>query len=421
MPGRRSQAVPPARDDGPMSNSLPLAGLRVIALEQAVAAPLCSRHLADLGADVIKVERVDGGDFARGYDSFVHGMASHFVWLNRGKRSVALDVKTGRGRAALLALTDTADVLVSNLGAGALDRIVTDEELAARNPRLIRCAISGYGPSGPYRDRKAYALIVQGEAGVTASTGEPGHPAKPGVSLADLAGGIYAAAGILAALHARERTGRGEQVHIAMFDVLVEWMTPLLLAYREAGIDLPPAGTRHATITPYGPFTAGDGATVNIAVQNDRQWQGLCTVLGLDELAADPRVEHNSGRLAHRDLVEAAVAAAVARHTRATLTAALDTAGIPWGLLNDVAGVADHPQLAAGRRWIPARLPGGAQATVPAPPFRLGPAGDRPELRDRVPGLGADTRAVLAAAGLDDDQIAALLADGIAAQSDPAG
>jgi itaconate CoA-transferase len=370
---------------------------------------------------VIKVERVDGGDFARGYDSFVHGMASHFVWLNRGKRSVALDVKTERGRAALLALTDTADVLVSNLGAGALDRIVADEELAARNPRLIRCAISGYGPSGPYRDRKAYDLIVQGEAGVTASTGEPGHPAKPGVSLADLAGGIYAATGILAALHARDRTGRGEQVHIAMFDVLVEWMAPLLLAYREAGLDLPPAGTRHASITPYGPFTAGDGTTVNIAVQSDRQWQALCAALGLGELAADPRVEHNAGRLAHRELVEAAVAAGAARHTRDTLTAALDTAGLPWGLLNGVAGVSEHPQLAAGDRWIPARLPGGAQATVPAPPFRIGPDGGRPELRDAVPALGADTRAVLSAAGLDDGQITALLADGIAAQHDPAG
>ena len=404
-----------------MGNSLPLAGLRVVALEQAVAAPLCSRHLADLGADVIKVERVDGGDFARGYDGFVHGMASHFVWLNRGKRSLALDVKTARGRSALLALTDTADVLVSNLGDGALDRIVTDAELAARNPRLIRCAISGYGPSGPYAGRKAYDLIIQGEAGVTASTGDPGHPAKPGVSLADLAGGIYAVAGILAALHARERTGRGEQVHIAMLDVLVEWMAPLLLAYREAGIDLPPAGTRHATITPYGPFTAGDGAIVNIAVQNDRQWQRLCAVLGLDELAADPAVEHNAGRLAHRERVEGAVAAAVARHSRDTLTGALDAAGIPWGLLNDVAGVADHPQLAAGRRWIPARLPDGAQASVPAPPFRMGPDGERADLRDAVPGLGADTRAVLAAAGLDDDQISALLADGIAAEYRPQG
>ena len=404
-----------------MASSLPLAGLRVVALEQAVAAPLCSRHLADLGADVIKVERVDGGDFARGYDGFVHGMASHFVWLNRGKRSLALDVKTARGRSALLALTDTADVLVSNLGAGALDRIVTDAELAARNPRLIRCAISGYGPSGPYAGRKAYDLIIQGEAGVTASTGDPGRPAKPGVSLADLAGGIYAVAGILAALHARERTGHGEQVHIAMLDVLVEWMAPLLLAYREAGIDVPPAGTRHATITPYGPFTAGDGAIVNIAVQNDGQWQRLCAVLGLDELAADPGVEHNAGRLAHRERVEGAVAAAVARHSRDTLTAGLDAAGIPWGLLNDVAGVADHPQLAAGHRWIPARLPDGAQAAVPAPPFRLGADGERADLREAVPGLGADTRAVLAAAGLDDDQIAALLADGIAAEYRPLG
>jgi itaconate CoA-transferase len=401
-----------------MGNSLPLSGLRVVALEQAVAAPLCSRHLADLGADVIKVERVDGGDFARGYDSFVHGMASHFVWLNRGKRSIALDVKTERGRAVLLALTDTADVLVSNLGAGALDRIAADDELAARNPRLIRCAISGYGPSGPYRDRKAYDLIVQGEAGVTASTGEPGHPAKPGVSLADLAGGIYAVAGILAALHARERTGRGEQVHVAMLDVLVEWMSPLLLAYREAGIEVPPAGTRHATITPYGPFTAGDGAAVNIAVQNDRQWQALCAALGLAQLAADPRVAHNAGRLAHRDLVEGAVAAAAAAHTRDSLTAALDAAGIPWGLLNGVAGVAAHPQLAAGDRWIPARLPGGEVAAVPAPPFRLGPDGPPAALRDVVPALGADTRAVLAAAGLDEAQVSALLADGIVGSPD---
>jgi itaconate CoA-transferase len=402
-----------------MTDALPLAGVRVVALEQAVAAPLCSRHLADLGADVIKVERVDGGDFARGYDSFVHGMASHFVWLNRGKRSVALDVKTDRGRAALLALTDTADVLVSNLGAGALDRIVADAELAARNPRLIRCAISGYGPSGPYAARKAYDLIVQGEAGVTASTGEPGYPAKPGVSLADLAGGIYAATGILAALHARERTGRGEQVHIAMFDVLVEWMAPLLLAYREAGLHLPPAGTRHASITPYGPFTAGDGVTVNIAVQNDGQWQRLCDVLGLTGLAADARLEHNAGRLAHRELVESGVAAAAAQHTRDTLTAALDAAGIPWGLLNDVAGVSGHPQLAAGHRWIPVRLPGGATATVPAPAFRLGADGAPTGQRDGVPGLGADTRAVLAAAGLSDDEVAGLLADGIAAQYEP--
>jgi crotonobetainyl-CoA:carnitine CoA-transferase CaiB-like acyl-CoA transferase len=398
-----------------MGSSLPLAGLRVVALEQAVAAPLCSRHLADLGADVIKVERVDGGDFARGYDDFVHGMATHFVWLNRGKRSVALDLKSAPGRAALLALTDTADVLVSNLSSGALDRIVTDDELAARNPRLIRCAISGYGPAGPYRDRKAYDLLIQGEAGVTASTGEPGHPAKPGVSLADLGGGIYAVTAILAALHARERTGRGERVHVAMLDVLVEWMTPLLLAYREAGLDVPPAGTRHATITPYGPFPAADGATVNIAVQNDRQWQRLCAALGLRDLAADPRLAHNSGRLAHRDLVERSVAAATARHDRQALTAALDAADIPWGLLNGVPGVADHPQLAAGGRWIPARLPDGRTASVPAPPFRFGEPGERPAQNGRVPALGADTRAVLAAAGLAEDQIRGLLADGTAA------
>jgi itaconate CoA-transferase len=395
----------------------PLDGLLVVALEQAVAAPFATRQLADLGARVIKIERPGRGDFARDYDSAAgDGMSSWFVWLNRSKESVVLDLKTGPGRQALDALTGRADAFVCNLAPGAVRRLGLDPAgLAARHPRLVACQLSGYGDAGPYADRKAYDLIVQGEAGVTANTGEPGHPAKPGVSLADLGGGIYAVAGILAALHARERTGRGEQVHIAMLDVLVEWMSPLLLAYREAGIDLPPAGTRHATITPYGPFTAGDGITVNIAVQNDRQWQSLCAVLGLAELAADARVGHNAGRLAHRDLVEGAVAAAAAGRDSASLTAALDAAGVPWGLLNDVAGVAAHPQLAAGDRWIPARLPDGELAAVPAPPFRLGADGAQPALRDEVPGLGADTRAVLASAGLDEAQIRALLDAGIAA------
>jgi len=296
----------------------PLAGLRVVALEQAVAAPLCSRHLADLGADVIKVERVDGGDFSRDYDTYVDGMSSHFVWLNRNKRSLALDLKSEQGKGILLRLLERADVLLSNLAPGALDRLVADEEIAARNPALIRCAISGYGPAGPYQHRKAFDLLVQGEAGVTANTGDPGHPAKPGVSLADLGGGIYATASILAALHQRHATGRGAKLHIAMFDVLVEWMTPLLLAHTEGGVGIEPAGTRHATITPYGPFPTASGPPVNIAVQNERQWVALCAALGETAMAADPRLRRNDGRLRHRATVEASIARATGRLSAAT-------------------------------------------------------------------------------------------------------
>lgn len=364
----------------------PLAGLRVLALEQAVAAPLCSRHLADLGADVIKVERPDGGDFARDYDTFVDGVASHFVWLNYGKRSVVLDLKSTEGATALHRLLAEADVFISNLSPGAVERIVSEQELAEINPRLITCQISGYGPDGPYRERKAFDLLVQGEAGVTANTGTPDEPAKPGVSLADLGGGIYAATAILAALHSRDARGVGERIHVSMFDVLVEWMSPLLLAKREGGVDIEPAGTRHATITPYGPFVAADGVTVNVAVQNDRQWRLLCGVLGLDHMAGDERLEKNSGRLAHRDEVEGAVASAVRRQASSALAEAFDRAGIPWGRLNLTADVVTHPQLVAEHRWRPVQLPHGASASVVAPPFRF--ANPRAQDVPRVPGLG---------------------------------
>jgi len=372
----------------------PLAGLRVVALEQAVAAPLCSRHLADLGADVVKVERPGRGDFSREYDTFVDGMATHFVWLNHGKRSVVLDLKSPAGRRSLLGLLRSADIFLSNLSPGAVDRIVTRDQLDEVNPGLITCQISGYGPAGPYRERKAFDLLVQGEAGVTANTGLPGAPAKPGVSLADLAGGVYATAAILAALHGRDLTGKGDHLHIAMFDVLAEWMSPLLLAHREGGVGIPPAGTRHATITPYGPFTAADGIDLNIAVQNDRQWAQLCDVLQLAELAGDDDLETNSGRLQRRDEVEGAVAAAVKSRSSADLAAALDEAGVPWGLLRHTADVANHPQLEAGGRWRPVRLPSGRTVDVLAPPFRFGADSDAPATAE-VPALGQHTAAVL--------------------------
>jgi len=387
-----------------------LAGIRVVAIEQAVAAPLCSRHLADLGADVVKIERTDRGDFARDYDAFVAGESSHFVWLNRGKRSVALDLKSPAGRAVLLALLRDADVLLSNLAPGAVERIVPDAELVELNPRLVRCRISGYGPDGPYAERKAFDLLVQGEAGVTASTGTPGNPAKPGVSLADLGAGIYAATAILAALLERDRTGLGSLVDIAMFDVMVEWMSPLLLAYREAGVEIEPAGTRHATITPYGSFAARDGGALNIAVQNDRQWLALCRVLGLDALAGDEALATNAGRFRQRDRVERAVGEAVRTRDADALAAELDRAGIPWGRLNGIAEVARHEQLAARRRWEPVELPSGGTASVLASPFeRTGSAG----APRRVPALGADTAAVLREAGFSGEEVADLAAAGV--------
>lgn len=394
----------------------PLTGVVVVAIEQAVAAPLCSRHLADLGAEVIKIERIDGGDFARDYDTYVGGMSSHFVWLNRNKRSVALDLKTDEGKEVLLRLLEEADVFLSNLAPGAMDRLVTEDELAPRNPSLIRCEISGYGPDGPYQHRKAFDLLVQGEAGVTANTGEPNHPAKPGVSLADLAGGIYAATSILAALHQRKLTGKGDRLHIAMFDVLVEWMTPLLLAYTEGGVEVQPAGTRHATITPYGPFPTSSEREVNIAVQNDRQWVSLCQALGEPALGADPRFRRNSGRLQHREMVESSVSNACRRLTTAELTSALDAAGVPWGMLNQIPDVVDHPLLASASRWAEVQLPTGGHARVPASPFRSqaeSSASIDGNRTVRVPDLGEDTRAVLTHLGYADDTIRALEERGV--------
>jgi crotonobetainyl-CoA:carnitine CoA-transferase CaiB-like acyl-CoA transferase len=393
----------------------PLAGLVVVALEQAVAAPLCSRHLADLGAEVIKIERIDGGDFSRDYDTYVDGMSSHFVWLNRNKRSLAVDLKSPDGQDVLLRLLERADVFLSNLAPGALDRLIPDETIADRNPSLIRCAISGYGPNGPFEHRKAFDLLVQGEAGVTASTGDPGDPAKPGVSLADLGGGIYATTSILAALHQRTLTGKGAKLHIAMFDVLIEWMAPLLLAYTEGGVEVAPAGTRHATITPYGPYPTASGPPVNIAVQNDRQWVSLCQALDEADLAADPRLTRNAGRLEHRQFVEKSISTTTSRMSAAELTSALDAAGVPWGMLNGIPEVAKHPQLATANRWMQVGLPSGARARVPDSPFRFEweqhtePA-DAPN--PRVPALGQDTKDILRELGYSEPTIDALIKRG---------
>lgn len=395
MPEQAHAAGPPAGQAAGQVDG-PLAGITVVAVEQAVAGPLCSRHLSELGAEVIKIERLGQGDFAREYDTLAHGMSTHFVWLNHGKRSVAIDLKSTAGRAALEGLLVSADVLLSNLAVGAIDRLVDLEAIRKLNPGLVSCAISGYGPDGPYAHRKAFDLLVVGEAGVTMSTGTPTAPAKPGVSLADLAGGIYAVAAITSALLERSRTGVGRHVDISLFDVMTDWITPVLLAEQLTGQSVPPAGMRHATITPYGPYTCADGAVLNLAVQNDGQWQRLCRqVLQDDGLAADPRFATNELRMVSREECEARVQACLGLFGRDAVAAALDAADIPWGHLNTARDVLEHPQLTQTGRWTSAVLPDGSTVPVLKDPFRF--AGRSVAAARTVPALGADTATVLAA------------------------
>ena len=376
-----------------------LAGIRVIAIEQAVAAPLCTRHLADLGADVIKVERPQQGDFARDYDDFVRGHSSHFVWLNRGKRSIALDLKSPDGRRVLLELLRTADVLVCNLAPGALERIVGDAELAEINPCLVRCYVSGYGTSGPYAGRKAYDLLVQGEAGTIAVTGTPQQRAKPGVSLADLAAGTYALAAINAALLQRSRTGLGQRLDISLFEVLLEWMSPSLLAQKYSGHTPEPAGLGHASIVPYGPYSTADGKEILLAVQTDGQWRRLCSsVLKDTPLLADPVLSTNAGRLRNRARVEAAVQESLAGMPLALVTERLEAADVPHARLNQVVDVVDHPQAVGAGRWSRTTLSDGEVVEVVTSPFHTAP-----DARDstRVPSLGEHTNEVLREFGLE--------------------
>jgi crotonobetainyl-CoA:carnitine CoA-transferase CaiB-like acyl-CoA transferase len=383
----------------PDGEELPLAGIRVVALEQAVAAPFATRQLADMGADVIKVERPDGGDSARAYDKAANGTSAYFAWLNRGKRSVVLDLKTMRDRDICGQLLANADVFVHNLAPGAVERMGFDcDSLTSVNPALVWCGISGYGPDGPLRDKKAYDMLVQAESGVVSLTGSAAAPAKVGISIADIASGLYAYSSILAALLRRARTARGARIDISMLECLAEWMTPALYVWQGTGTIPARVGVRHNMIVPYGAYACADGAVL-FAIQTDREWRRFCAQVMEDtSLADEPRFLTNADRVKHRDELEARVEARFRTQTRATVLSWLESADIPTGSMNDVAAVAEHPQLAARGRWTTVGSPGG---DIPAliPPHNL--AGVLPHMGD-VPALGAHTAEILGELGVHD-------------------
>jgi crotonobetainyl-CoA:carnitine CoA-transferase CaiB-like acyl-CoA transferase len=373
---------------------LPLTGIVVVAVEQAVAAPLATRHLADLGARVIKVERPGTGDFARGYDGTVHGLSSHFVWLNQGKQSIELDIGSPEGREVLDALVARADVVVQNLApATARKHGLAAELLVQRHPRLVACDVSGYGPGGPYSDRKAYDLLIQCETGLVSITGTPEGPAKAGISVADIAAGMYAFAGILSALFQRERTGAGQAIEVSMLEALGEWMGYPYFYSRYGGADPPRSGASHATIAPYGPVTTATGEVVNIGLQNEREWPAFCRiVLCRPDLAEDARFAGNAARVRHRPELDAAIAEVFGALTIEDAETRLADAGIAYARQRTIGEFVAHPQLAARGRWQPVDTEAG-QVLGLLPPLLRGTTDARPR---RVPSVGEHTGEVLA-------------------------
>jgi formyl-CoA transferase len=392
-------------------SDLPLDGITVVSLEQAVAAPYATRQLADLGARVIKIERPGSGDFARGYDDTVYGESSYFVWLNRSKESLTLDLKAPEGRQVLRELLADADVLVQNLGPGAAARMgLGAEELAPTHPRLIVCDISGYGADGPWSDRKAYDLLVQAEAGLLSVTGTPDEIAKAGISVADIAAGSFAFSGILSALYVRATTGRARAVSVSLFEALTEWMGSPAYYARYGGTSPLRTGARHATIAPYGPFVASDGEAVLLAVQNQREWARLCEeVLELPALVADARFARNPDRVANRDELEALIAERAASLPADELAARLEAAGIANARINTMHELWAHPVLAERKRWRAVTTPGG-EVDALLPPASL--AGVEPRM-DPVPAVGADTESILCDLGRTREEIVGLRQAGV--------
>lgn len=390
---------------------LPLEGITVIALEHAVAAPFATRQLADLGARVIKVERPKVGDFARGYDTRARGLSSHFVWTNRSKESLTLDLKSDEGMEVLRALLANADVLVQNLAPGAADRMELGfEALHDAHPDLIVCNISGYGPDGPETDRKAYDLLVQAEAGFLSITGTEAQPSKAGISVADIAAGMYAYTNILAALLQRGKTGKGMEINISMLEALAEWIGYPMYYATDGATPPARAGASHATIFPYGPFPTGDGKEVMLGLQNEREWAIFCRdILGAEALKDDPRFNSNHARAANKLDLTAIIAVEFSQFTAEEVIAKLSASGIANARMNDMAGLWAHPQLAARGRWREVASPAGPLPAL-LPPGGLGEVEPR---MDPIPDLGQHSEPILKELGKSEAEIDNLAARGV--------
>jgi len=383
---------------------LPLDGITVVSIEQAVAAPFATRQLADYGARVIKIERPDGGDFARSYDAAVNGLSSYFVWLNRSKQSLTLDLKNPAARAVFYRLIATADVFVHNLAPGAVERLgAAPAELRARHPRLVTCTISGYGSPGPYAGKKAYDMLVQAEAGLVSITGSRDTPSRVGISVADIAAGMYAYSGILTALLARSTSGEGTGLDVSLFDALGEWMGAPAYYTEYGGTEPPRCGAAHATIAPYELFVSQEGVEIFLAIQNAREWTRFCqSVVEQPALAADPRFASNASRVRHRDELHAMIADVFARMTATAIVGRLEAADIAFARRNSVAEFVGHPQLAARDCWTEVASPVGSLRAL-RPPVRM--SGVDPVMA-AVPALGEHSEAILGELGFDAATIA---------------
>jgi itaconate CoA-transferase len=390
---------------------LPLKGVTIVSVEQAVAAPFATRQLADLGARVIKIERPDGGDFARGYDTTVKGLSSYFVWLNRSKESLTLDLKRPEAAGVLARLLAQADVFVQNLAPGASGRLGTAADtLRRQHPRLIVCNVSGYGADGPYSRKKAYDLLVQSEVGLVSITGTEGAPAKAGISVADIAAGMYAYTGILTALLVRASTGRGTSIDVSLFDALAEWMAQPALFTAYGGTAPPRAGADHASIAPYGPFRAGDGGAVALGIQNAREWTAFCAdVLRQPGLATDERFTTNSLRVRNRQALHETIESVFAALPTSAVIERLESARIAWARMNSVAGFLAHPQLTGRDCWREIESPAGPlRATIP--PVRMEEV--EPAMGG-VPALGQHTDAILGELGVAPETVARWRREGV--------
>ncbi|KAE9570168.1 hypothetical protein CGMCC3_g13678 [Colletotrichum fructicola] len=383
----------------PEREPLPLEGISVVSLEHAIAAPFCTRQLADMGARVIKIERPGVGDFARAYDTRVNGMASHFVWTNRSKESLALDLKDPKHFGVLRKLLAKSDVLVQNLAPGATERLgLGYSTLKESHPSLIVCDISGYGSDGPYRDKKAYDLLVQSEAGFLSITGNGPDPAKAGISIADISAGMYAYSNILAAILKRGKTGKGSRIDISMLESMVEWMNfPLYYTYNGAP-GLSRSGASHASIYPYGPFETGGGGSVMLGVQNEREWANLCRdVLGNEALAKDPKFVSNTLRTKNRDELRKIICDAFAKFSAEEVLQKLDKASIANANVNDMQGVWDHPQLKARGRWTDVETGSGKVPALIPPGFE----NVESSRMEKVPELGEHNESIFKELGIE--------------------